>query len=240
MDQSWTDILLLFAVVMITGGMVVGTGRSLHSKSRLLLAFSGAFLLGLCLLQLFPYVFSGSLSKPGLWIIGGFLIQIILEYLSSGVEHGHFHSHSHDGHSHFPMVVLISIGIHAFFEGMPFGGHDHGHNHSLLLGILLHKVPVALVLSGMMVAAGFSKLKSFTLLGIFAFASPAGALVYKLLAMAEVGIISELPYMANALLIGILLHVSTTIIFESSEGHRFNSAKFVTILLGLALAYFTG
>ncbi|MFT4679090.1 MAG: zinc transporter ZupT, partial [Flavobacteriales bacterium] len=156
-----------------------------------------------------------------------------------GVEHGHFHS-DEDNHGHdksFPVVVLISIGIHAFFEGMPFGGHDHGHSHSLLVGILLHKVPVALVLSGMMVAAKFARWKSLVLLGLFAFASPAGALVYKGLASVDIGIGGDLPYIANAILIGILLHVSTTIIFESSEGHRFNLAKFATIIIGLGLAY---
>jgi zinc transporter ZupT len=239
MHQSWIDIILMFSVVMITGMIVIVSGKSLHSKSRLLLAFSGAFLLGLCLLQLFPYVFSGSLKSPGIWIIGGFLVQIMLEYFSAGVEHGHFHS-DEDNHGHdksFPVVVLISIGIHAFFEGMPFGGHDHGHSHSLLVGILLHKVPVALVLSGMMVAAKFARWKSLVLLGLFAFASPAGALVYKGLASVDIGIGGDLPYIANAILIGILLHVSTTIIFESSEGHRFNLAKFATIIIGLGLAY---
>jgi ZIP family zinc transporter len=37
-------------------------------------------------------------------------------------------------------------------------------------------------------------------------------------------------------LVGILLHVSTTILFESEEGHRFNIYKFASILLGIASA----
>ena len=40
-----------------------------------------------------------------------------------------------------------------------------------------------------------------------------------------------------AIVIGIFLHISTTILFESSEGHRFNYYKFLVILLGAALVF---
>ena len=42
----------------------------------------------------------------------------------------------------------------------------------------------------------------------------------------------------TAVVIGILFHISSTIIFESSEGHKFNIAKVSMILLGITLAYF--
>ena len=42
-----------------------------------------------------------------------------------------------------------------------------------------------------------------------------------------------------ALVIGIFLHISTTILFESSEEHRFNYYKLITILLGAGLALAT-
>jgi hypothetical protein len=42
----------------------------------------------------------------------------------------------------------------------------------------------------------------------------------------------------TAVVIGILFHISSTIIFESSEGHKFNVAKISMIILGIALAYF--
>jgi hypothetical protein len=42
----------------------------------------------------------------------------------------------------------------------------------------------------------------------------------------------------TAIVIGILFHISSTIIFESSEGHKFNIAKISMIVLGFALAYF--
>jgi hypothetical protein len=42
----------------------------------------------------------------------------------------------------------------------------------------------------------------------------------------------------TAVVIGILFHISSTIIFESSEGHKFNIAKVSMIILGIGLAYF--
>lgn len=41
----------------------------------------------------------------------------------------------------------------------------------------------------------------------------------------------------TAVVIGILFHISSTIIFESSEGHKFNIAKVSMIIFGVILAY---
>ena len=42
-----------------------------------------------------------------------------------------------------------------------------------------------------------------------------------------------------AVTIGIFLHISTIILFESSENHKFNFQKFTAILLGILLTVFT-
>jgi hypothetical protein len=41
----------------------------------------------------------------------------------------------------------------------------------------------------------------------------------------------------TALAVGILLHISSTIIYESNENHKFNLAKLSIIVLGFVLAY---
>jgi hypothetical protein len=35
----------------------------------------------------------------------------------------------------------------------------------------------------------------------------------------------------------VLLHISTVILFESSDGHKFNIKKIIVICLGIAIAY---
>ena len=43
----------------------------------------------------------------------------------------------------------------------------------------------------------------------------------------------------HGLVIGILLHVATTVLFESGEGHRFNLKKLCAVVIGLSIAYLT-
>ena len=40
-----------------------------------------------------------------------------------------------------------------------------------------------------------------------------------------------------AIVVGIFLHISTTIIFETSENHKFNLLKLVSILVGCSFAF---
>ena len=46
------------------------------------------------------------------------------------------------------------------------------------------------------------------------------------------------PYSLHitALVVGVLLHISTTILFESSENHNFNISKLLVIVIGLGLS----
>ena len=39
-----------------------------------------------------------------------------------------------------------------------------------------------------------------------------------------------------AIVIGIFLHISTTILFESTDGHRFSLQKVLTIIVGACIA----
>jgi hypothetical protein len=50
--------------------------------------------------------------------------------------------------------------------------------------------------------------------------------------------LTEYTSQIGAFVVGILFHISSTIIFESSEGHKFNIAKVSMIVIGIILAYF--
>jgi hypothetical protein len=41
----------------------------------------------------------------------------------------------------------------------------------------------------------------------------------------------------NAVVIGVFLHISTVILFESSEGHKFNLRKLLVIVMGITIAF---
>ena len=54
----------------------------------------------------------------------------------------------------------------------------------------------------------------------------------------EINIESDAAFYMNAIVIGIFLHISTTILFESSEGHKIHLSKLLVIILGVVVAYF--
>ena len=214
------------------------------NKLKLLIAFSGAYLLSITALHLLPEVFTGDDRGAyfGSFVLVGFFIQVMLEYLSGGIEHGHAHTHRSAG---LPVGLMIGLCLHAFLEGMPLGGGDAGHSHHghshhgdshshglepLLLGIVLHKYPVAMVFLAMLLNSGMAKSKAFGLLAVFAAMAPLGTL------LSGVEMVGQYNRESLAIVIGIFLHVSTTILFESSEGHRFNAYKMMAIAAGLALS----
>ena len=248
------NAIILFSSAALGAMVFLVTRKQTGKGLKLLLSFSAAYLLGLTLLHLLPEMFAGEIANAGWYIMGGFLLQVVLDFFSHGVEHGHAHTdkgHHHEG-TQFLYTVMASLWVHAFIEGMPFGGempghvHDHGHGHthgdghnhqhSLLIGISLHKITEALVFTALLVNTGISRNKAIFWVILFALMAPAGAFVHYFIGQNGLADIVTLTPKVTGVLIGILLHVSTTIIFESDEGHRFNWMKFASILAGIAMA----
>ena len=219
-------LLPFFAVVFGAGlALVFKTKNSFYTK--LLLSFSGSFLLALTLFELLPEVYHHLDAKTtGLFIMAGILLQIILEYFSKGAEHGHIHIHKHE--THFPLLLFISLCIHSFLEGFPI----HQHN-DMVYGVLIHKIPIATLLTMYLIQSHFKKIQIFGFLALFAIMTPLGTLISHSIAMA-----SDMIFYMNAIVIGIFLHISTTILFESSEGHKIHLSKLLVIILGVVVAYF--
>jgi len=107
---------------------------------KLVLAFSGSFLLSLTVMHLLPDVYLGGNTKVGIFIMIGILFQIVLEFFSKGAEHGHVHGH--DTMTKMPWLLFISLCIHAFLEGFPVS-----HHTNLALGIAIHHLPIAIILT---------------------------------------------------------------------------------------------
>tara|TARA_R110000850_G_scaffold277086_1_gene422558 strand:+ start:301539 stop:302207 length:669 start_codon:yes stop_codon:yes gene_type:complete len=192
---------------------------------KLFLAFSGAFLLALTVFELLPEVYREETNNIGIFIMAGIILQIFLEFFSKGAEHGHVHIHSHD--KKFPWMLFISLSIHAFLEGMPIHEHDH-----LVLGIVIHKIPIAIILTLFFIQAKYSNYQTFIFLTLFALMTPAGSL-----AADKLQFLTDYSAEITAVVIGIFLHVSTTILFESSEGHKFNLTKLLVVIFAAFLAY---
>ncbi len=218
-------LLPLFSVLI---GYIIALFLKPKSKTslKLLLAFSGAFLLSLTVMHLLPDVYKSDNPNIGLFIMAGILFQIILEFFSQGAEHGHVHGH--EKMSHIPWLLFVSLCIHALLEGFPVSRH-----HNLALGIAIHHLPIAIILTTFFINSGLNQKAIFAFMITFAIMTPLGTIVSDYLPMLN----NYYPEI-TAVVIGILFHISSTIIFESSEGHKFNIAKVSMIIFGIVLAYF--
>jgi zinc and cadmium transporter len=221
--------ILLIASVLL-GSIVVFILKPNSKLVRLLLAFSGAYLLSVTILHLLPsvYIESTAYKKVGIFILAGIIIQSILESFSKGAEHGHIHIHT-DG-KEFPSLLFISLCIHAFSEGLPI----HNADDNLLWAIVIHKIPIAVVLTTFLIQTKYPKKTTYAFLIIFAFMSPLGMLLGD-----KILFFTTYSLEITALIIGVFLHISTIILFESTENHKFNLKKFIAILLGILLTIFT-
>lgn len=223
-----TYILLITAVLL--GSLLVFVIKPTTKIVRLLLAFSGAYLLSVTILHLLPEVYSETTDykKIGVFILIGIIFQSVLESFSKGAEHGHIHLHSDS--KTFPSLLFFSLSLHAFSEGLPI----HNSDDNLLWAILVHKIPIAIVLTTFLIHTKYSKKTVFVFLFFFAIMSPLGVLLGD-----KITFFSTYATEITALIIGVFLHISTIILFESSENHKFNLQKFTAILLGILLTIFT-
>lgn len=232
---------ILFISVLAGGALAFPFRKGSQPALRLLLSFSGAYLLGITMVHLMPGAFSTGSSKPGLWIMCGFFVQLILEQLSRGVEHGHVHVHE-KGRSSFAIQVMIGLSLHAFLEGLPLShygtfheslhGHQHGHHH-LLFGIVLHKLPAAFALVSLFLLSHIRKGWALACLILFSAMSPLGAFSASFVTLSQDAIANLLGFV-----IGSFLHIATTILFEADDNHQHHVswAKLGAIVLGVGLA----
>lgn len=219
----------LFPIYAIILGIIISilTKKQKPFGTKLLLSFSGAFLLALTLFDLLPEVYHHLDAKlTGLFIMCGILFQIILEFFSKGAEHGHVHIHEKS--RKFPWLLFISLCIHSLLEGFPI----HQHN-DMVYGVFIHKIPIAALITAFLLQSRYSKLQIAGFLVVFAAMTPLGTYISN-----NTNLANEYVYIINAIVIGIFLHISTTILFETGEGHKFNLSKLVAICLGILIAYF--
>lgn len=219
--------ILLPIVSVLLGFLIVVVLKPAQRKNlKLLLAFSGAFLLSITVFDFLPEVYHNNDKSIGLFIMIGIMLQIVLEFFSKGAEHGHVHLNKDS--AVFPWLLFISLCIHSVLEGIPIEAH-----HNLVYGVIVHKLPVAIILSTFFLASKLSKGKIAFFLIVFACMTPVGVIL-----SSNFEIIKSYYYEISAIVIGIFLHISTTILFESNENHKFNLTKLITIVIAIAIAYF--
>ena len=242
---------LLIASVVLGGGVVSylnATNKNQYIK--LVLAFSGGFLLAVIFQHLLPELYGSHEGHAhahtealpsfhvGVFILLGFLVQLILEYFSGGIEHGHVHVLKGQA---MPWALFISLSVHSIIEGIPLGNMlrigveptAYAYDASFFWGIVFHQIPVAIALMTLLFATRLKRREAWLILLAFGLMTPFGVFMGLGITTEQLGLNVN---MILAVVVGMFLHISTTIIFETTENHKFNLLKLMSILVGFALA----
>ncbi|HYK76570.1 MAG TPA: ZIP family metal transporter [Daejeonella sp.] len=229
--ELW-KLILLFGSAFLGGLGIFLFKKDNTQKLKLILSFSGAYLFAITVLHLMPEVYHSGDKFVGLFILSGFLLQILMEQFSEGIEHGHIHRHQQE-HYAFPLGIMISLCLHAFLEGMPLA---QGRHNDLVFGIALHHIPAAFALGSVLLQNKIRKVRLILFLTLFAIMCPLGYFFSYEIGQGFIEGISSYFDRIMGIVIGIFLHISTTILFESSVDHKFNQKKLAAVLLGVGIA----
>ena len=236
----------LFFSVIITGVIAEIFSKKLERYKSLIISFSVSLVLTLICVHILPELFSfeNNHYNIGYYLLIGFIIQIILELLSKGIEHGHIHLNGKVSNNQL-VIIFIGLSIHSFIEGLPINSIDssnHIHHHSsinnsfsliYLLMILIHKLPIAAVLIFFLNSVKVKSFNKYMLLTIFAATSPLGAIFGE--GLLELSFFNDWSIKFLAISTGMLLHITTLIIFEDHHNSQNKFKNIITISAGIIM-----
>jgi zinc and cadmium transporter len=230
--------LFLFIISVLAGSVPLLFKGLDDKRMNQLLAFSGAFLLSITFLHLLHETFEELHSRAGIYLLGGFFLQLIIQRFTHGIEHGHAHTdHKHQ----VPLMsILFGLGLHAFMEGLPLGFNYSGKatEPSLYLAVAAHKLP-EIMLASTLVLNLKGKPAAILTLVIFSLLSPLGSVVASFMSH-KYHFMMQTRTIIIPVVAGSFIHIATTIFFESgTRQHMLTWQKIAAIILGLGTGLLT-
>jgi len=231
--------LLLFVITFAGGSIPIWIKWLDDKRMHLLLAFSGSFLLSITFLHLLPETFNELNGRAGFYLLLGFFIQLLIQRITHGVEHGHVHVHPHE--HHMPLKsILLGLSIHAFMEGLPLGfNYRMGATEpSLYMAVAAHKLPEAMLVATIVSGNG-NKSKAILVTLLFSAITPFAGFLATMLGTSY-HFIADMVMALIPIVAGAFIHIATTIFFESgTKQHMLTWQKVIAILLGVGIGLAT-
>jgi zinc and cadmium transporter len=174
-------------------------------------------------------------------------------------EHGHDHHHDHE-HDHTPHAhtladksaqqlswvgTALGLTLHSLLDGIALAASvaagSHGHERLAGLGValvvILHKPFDAMAISTLMTVGGSSRSSRHLLNGLFALASPVGAVLFYLGASQFAGSDTAILGCALAFCAGTFLCIASSDLLPELQFHSHDRFKLsVALIAGLAVA----
>ncbi len=237
------NLLILIGSALLGGLLSLKYSNKKEINYSLILAFSGAYLFSITIIHILPELFSNTTNAglTGIYVLGGFFLQQILEIFTAGAEHGHVHpvNQEHKHKSGLAISLLIGLSVHSLLEGSLLthtqANPAHTNNLVIAIGIGLHKLPAAFAMMTILLCYYKTKAKPVLFLVLFTLASPLGLFISQY-AIDTHFFTQQTITILFAVVSGSFLYISTTIVFESSPGHHIKWNKLAVLLLGAGVA----
>ncbi len=165
----------LVVVLTLVGGMLPLVREWSRATIRTILAFGIGVLLGASFLHMLPEAVNGLGGRVGLPILAGFLLIYVLErfmMVHACEEHGcSFH--------HLGLAAFVGITLHSLIDGFALGAGLSLPEVSfpVTAAILLHKLPAALSLAGILLHCEYPRRRILWMMGLFSISTPVGAVL---------------------------------------------------------------
>jgi len=207
-----------------------------------------------------------SLDKTVNWLLGGFLVMFFVQRFFHFHHHdlpegdpedccGHDHEHDHAQHAHTLadksaqqlswVGTALGLTLHSLLDGLALAaavaagaqGHERLAGLGVALVVILHKPFDAMAVSTLMAAGGKSRFSRHVLNGLFALASPLGAVLFYFGANFLAG--GNVPVLGCALAFcaGSFLCIASSDLLPELQFHSHDRFKLsVALLAGLSVA----
>lgn len=166
---------VVVVVLTLLGGLLPLLREWDPRTIRRILAFGTGVLLGAAFFHMIPEAAIGLGSGVGAPILAGFLAIYVLErfVMVHPCEEQECNFH------HMGMAAFVGITLHALIDGFALSAGLSMPQLSLAitLAIVLHKLPAALSLTGILLHCGYSRTRIGGMVLLFAIATPIGAAI---------------------------------------------------------------
>jgi zinc and cadmium transporter len=193
-------------VLSLVGGLLPLVRTWDRPTLRLLLAFGAGVLLAAAFFHMIPEAIHVLGESVGAWVLAGFLLIYVLERFMMvhpcGEENCEFH--------HIGIPAFCGMTVHALIDGLALGAGFAIPELTVAItaAILLHKLPSALSLTGILLHCNYSRSKIALLMVLFSAAAPLGALL-------SFTVLSQLS--GDLLLKGVAVSAGTFIAIATSD-----------------------
>ncbi|MFY9458012.1 MAG: ZIP family metal transporter [Candidatus Spechtbacterales bacterium] len=245
--------IILFSIagsfLSMAGGIVLLWKEQIARKfSLFLISFSAGVLLGVAFLDLLPEALEeiGDIEKVSVAAVSAIVIFFTLERFLWWYHHHRIHSEEHASELDHPeegaitakaYLLLTGDAIHNFVDGVLIAAAflaDFSLGIGVAVGVIAHELPQEIADFGVMLHAGFSKIRILTLNFIAASTTFLGAIITFFIAPAIEGLTPFVIAFAIGIFVYIALSDLIPEIHHRSE-HKYDLAHLALFIGGIVL-----